>query len=445
MKDVKISILVGAVIVSVAACGILKEKRSAPPPAPLVNAPVEAVPMVSEADVAKMPRSFTDAESMGIPRQTLEKQITDNPTGLRFKSGLSFSDLVRDRAFICSFSNKAITSLLKAAIKDGGNASDGETFGAFLGRLFPPGQGHFLQAWGQPADGYQASETFAGEDAVLLRKFYCLGTDAVSYVDGSITAFESVAAPETSAKLAELNLTENVGVDCSATPSPGDRVLFSVRWNPADSFVREKIPAMKVEWQVDGVDLRLPPAVIKIGAVLNQELTRNPKAAIYSARLSDSGGRIVLMCARLLLPDDDSVGVGPRQDEICGLHAEKRNQAVDYQVEVDAGFRDAPRLKTYETTCGGSVESYHTACDGGETVVDNSHHNAAEECIYKKEVCVGGGLIPRVCQEVPEIRHRNKGSIMCQNQTRTTRLETRTRVDVVDVTVTNTCDVPFKK
>ena len=432
-------------IVGLAACGIFNDKKSASHPAPRVNQPKDVVPFVTEADVAKMPRSFTDTESLSIPRQTLEKMIAENPADLRFMARTSFPELVRNRAFICSFSNRTITSLLKAGIIDSVNVGDAETLGAFLSRLFPAGQGHFLQVWGKTIDGYQASETFAAEDTALLRAFYCLGNDAESYIDASVAAFESVATPETTTKFASLNQTENLGIDCSATASSGNGIQFSVRWNPSDEFVRTKLPAMKVEWLVDGEDAKMPSAVVNLGAAASETLPLTPKAAVYSARLSDAGGRVVLMCARVMIPEDNSVGVEPRQDEACGAHSEARNQAVDYQVEVDAGFRDAARIKAYETTCGGSVEAYHIACDAGEMMVENSHSNSTEECIYKKEVCVGGGLIPRVCQEVPEIRHRNKGSVMCQNQTRTTRMETRTRVDVIDVTVINTCDVPFKK
>jgi hypothetical protein len=264
-------------------------------------------------------------------------------------------------------------------------------------------------------------------------------------LEGSVAAFETLAAPETVVQFGELNSGENLGVDCAVVATSADKARISARWNPTDEFVRAKLPALKVQWLIDGVELNLPTATVVLGSGVSEEVSLSSKASIYAARLSDAGGRVVLTCARLVSPEDNSVGVAARQVPVCGHHTEKRNQGVDFQVEVDAGFRDAARIKPFETTCGGSIEAYHLACDPGELMVENSQSHSTEQCIFKKDVCVGGGLVPRVCQQVPEIRHRNKGSVMCQNQTRATRVETRTRVDVVDVTVINTCDVPFKR
>lgn len=203
---------------------------------------------------------------------------------------------------------------------------------------------------------------------------------------------------------------------------------------------------MNVSWAVNGKSAASALTTIALGKLGTSEFARNElEESTYTATLTDASGRVSLNCSRVLAPVDKSAIVQNIKSNLCGTHVESVNNEFDYFVDVDAGFQFPATSKTYETTCGGSVEAYHTACAEGEVIVQGSHANTAVECVYMNQVCVGGGgFVPRVCQAIPEMRHRNIGSVTCQNPTRATRSERRVRVDTTNVTVANTCEIPVR-
>lgn len=315
-----------------------------------------------------------------------------------------------------------------------------------LVKLFPPTSGHFRNLYiANGSSEYLASTTFATEDAAVIRSFYCLKEEPAVFVERSVAAFEEIAAPETLGTFHQLSGQENAGISCFVQPISSDRASVHVEWTPTDTFTKEKLPTMNLAWAINGASASSEVVQVTLDQPISSEFARNSKeTSTYTVTLTDPSGRVSLSCSRAAPANDDSVVVTPQASTLCGSHNESRDHEVEYFVDVDAGFQFPATQKTYETTCGGSVEAYHIACAAGEVAVENSHSNTSEECVYMNQVCVGGGALPRICQNVPEMRHRNKGSILCQNPARATRSERRVRVEPMDVSVPNTCEIPSK-
>ncbi|MEY4632094.1 MAG: hypothetical protein RIQ81_2214 [Pseudomonadota bacterium] len=231
------------------------------------------------------------------------------------------------------------------------------------------------------------------------------------------------------------------GFFCHAEDNDG-HVLLNLKWEPSD-LAREVLPVVQLNWQTtENLELASRSLPVQLGAGSGTPVAfrrvKEDQVSALQVSATDAQGQVSFSCSRKIpavrkgsMIEDRRCGPALFREQVvevkkgrgpqCGVQAFSEARSSVCGVER---YRSGPDMscpgssaahqykKAFETTCGGSVETYHTACN---SPADRQLEvrSSTSPCVVTEmvEKCVLG-ICRRV--EVPAVKTRHDGSVLCE-------------------------------